>query len=70
MACSLDGGREKCVEVIGGKRPLGRPRHSWVDNIKTNLLKIGWSAVDWIDLALDRVKWRALVNEAINLRVP
>jgi hypothetical protein len=45
-----------------GKRPLGRPRLRWVDNIKMGLLEIGWSGVDWIGLAQDRDKWRALVN--------
>jgi hypothetical protein len=46
-----------------GKRPLGRPRHRWVDdNIKMDLLEVGWGGVDWIDLAQDRGKWRALAN--------
>jgi hypothetical protein len=53
-----------------GKRPLGRPRHRWVDNIKMDLSQIGRSAVDWIDLAQDRDKWRALVNPVVNLRIP
>jgi hypothetical protein len=53
-----------------GKRPLGRPRRRWIDNIKTDLLKIGVSAVDWISLAQDRYRWRALVNSVMNLRVP
>jgi hypothetical protein len=53
-----------------GKRPLGRPRHRWVDNIKMDLLEIGWGGVDWIGLAEDRDKWRALVNVVINLKVP
>jgi hypothetical protein len=53
-----------------GKRPLGRPRRSWVDNIKMELLEIGWGGVDWIGLAQDRDRWRALVNEVINLRLP
>jgi hypothetical protein len=53
-----------------GKRPLGRPRRKWVDNIKIDLLEIGWSGVDWIGLAQDRDKWRALVNAVMNLRVP
>jgi hypothetical protein len=52
-----------------GKRPLGRPRRRWVDNIKMDLLEIGWGGVDWIGLAQDRDKWRALVNVVINLRV-
>jgi hypothetical protein len=45
-----------------GKRPLGRPRRRWVDNIKMDLLETGWGGVDWIGLAQDRDKWRALVN--------
>jgi hypothetical protein len=51
-----------------GKRPLGRPRCRWIDNIKMDLLEIGWGGVDWIALAQDRDKWRVLVN-AMNLRV-
>jgi hypothetical protein len=53
-----------------GKRPLGRLRHGWIDNIKMNLPEIGLSVVDWIGLAQDRYKWRALVNLAMNLHVP
>jgi hypothetical protein len=53
-----------------GKRPLGRPRRRWVDNIKMNLREIGWHGVDWIELAQDRDQWRALVNTVMNLRVP
>jgi hypothetical protein len=53
-----------------GKRPVGIPRRRWMDNIKMNLLKIGWGVVDWIGLAEDRNRWRALVNEVLNLRVP
>jgi hypothetical protein len=52
------------------KRPLGRPRQSWVDNIKMDLRKIGWDGMDCIDLAEDRDQWRALVNTVISLRVP
>jgi hypothetical protein len=53
-----------------GKRPLGRPRRSWVDNIRTDLLEIGWGGVDWIGLSQDRDKWRAFVNAVMNVRVP
>jgi hypothetical protein len=45
-----------------GKRPLGRPRRRWVDNIKMDLREIGWIGMNWIDLARDRDRWRALVN--------
>jgi hypothetical protein len=54
----------------GGKRPLGRPRRRWVNNIKMDLREIGWDGVDWIDLTQDRDRWRALVNTVLNLRVP
>jgi hypothetical protein len=53
-----------------GKRPLGRPRCRWADNIKIDLLEIGWGGVDWIGLAQDRDKRTALVNAVMNLRVP
>jgi hypothetical protein len=54
-----------------GKRPLGRPRrHRWVDNILMDLGAVGWGDVDWIGLAQDRNRWRALVNSILNLRVP
>jgi hypothetical protein len=54
-----------------GKRPLGRPRRRWVDNIRMDLGEVGWSdVVDWIGLAKDRNRWRALVNSVLNLRVP
>jgi hypothetical protein len=52
-----------------GKRPLGRPRCMWIDNIKMELLEIRLSVVDWIGLAQDRYRWRALVNSVVNLRV-
>jgi hypothetical protein len=53
-----------------GKRPLGRPRHRWVDNIRMDLGDVGWGGVDWISLAQDRNRWRALVNSVLNLLVP
>jgi hypothetical protein len=53
-----------------GKRPLGRPRRRWMNNIKMDLLKIGLNVVDWIDLAQDRYRWTALENSVMNLRVP
>jgi hypothetical protein len=52
-----------------GKRPLGRPRRIWVDNIKMDLGETGWDGVDWIELAQDRDHWRALVNTIMNLWV-
>jgi hypothetical protein len=53
-----------------GKRPLGRPRRRWIDNIKMDLSEKGLIVVDWIGLAQDRYRWRALVNAVMNLRVP
>jgi hypothetical protein len=53
-----------------GRRPLGRPRRRWVDNIKMDLREIGWVGVDWVVLAQDRDHWRALVNTEMKLRVP
>jgi len=53
-----------------GKRPLGRPRHRWEDYIKMDLQEVGCRSMDWIELAQDRNRWRALVNAVMNLRVP
>jgi hypothetical protein len=53
-----------------GKRPLGRPRHRWEDEIRMDLREIGLGDVDWIRLAQDRYRWRAVVSAVINLRVP
>jgi hypothetical protein len=52
------------------RKPLGRPRRRWVDNIKMDLREIGWDGVDWIDMAQDGDQWRALANTVLNLRVP
>jgi hypothetical protein len=52
-----------------GKRPMGRPRHTWMDNIKMDLREIGWDGGDWIDLAQNRDQCRALVNTVVNFRV-
>jgi hypothetical protein len=53
-----------------GKRPLGRPRHRWVDNIRVDLEEVGWSDVDWSSSGYDRNRWRALVNSVLSLWVP
>ena len=53
-----------------GKRPLGRPRLRWVDNIRMDLQKVGCGYMDWIGLAQDRDRWRTLVSAVMNLRVP
>jgi hypothetical protein len=57
------------VGIPDRKIPLGRPVRRWMDNIKMNPREIGWGDMDWIDLALERDQWRALVNTIINLRV-
>jgi hypothetical protein len=65
--------RKACRLLMGkpeGKRPLGRPRRRWLDNIKIDLGELGWGDVDWIGLAKDRNRWRAVVNSELNLRVP
>jgi hypothetical protein len=58
------------VGLLEGKRPLGRPRPRWEDNIRMDVREIGWGGMDWIYLALDRDQWRDLVNTVMNLRVP
>jgi hypothetical protein len=74
MACSKNWGEEECNRRLLGKaevkRPLGRPRHRRVNNIKMNLREIGWDGMDWTDLAQDRDQWRALVNTVMNPLVP
>jgi hypothetical protein len=55
------------VEKAERKRPLGRSKHRWVDNIETNLAEMGWDGMVWIDLAEDRDQWIALVNAVMNL---
>jgi len=53
-----------------GRRPLGRPRHRWEDNIRMDLREVGCGFVDWMELAQDRDRWHALVSAVMNLRVP
>jgi hypothetical protein len=53
-----------------GRRPLGRPRRRCLNNIRMDLVEVGWGDVDWIGLAQDRDRWRALVNSVLNLQVP
>jgi hypothetical protein len=53
-----------------GRRPLETPKRRWEDNIKMDLREVGWGGMDWINLAQDRDRWRALVNAVMNLRVP
>jgi hypothetical protein len=52
------------------RRPLGRPRRRWEDNIKMDLQEMGWGGMDWIDMAQDRDRWRDFVSAVMNLRVP
>jgi len=65
--------REVCrvlLEKPEGRRPLGRPRHRWVDNIMMDLQEVGCGYMDWIGLAQDRDRWRRLASAVMNLRVP
>jgi hypothetical protein len=65
--------RNACKLLVGkpeGRRPLGIPRRRWLDNIRMDLVEVGWGDADWICLAQDKDRWRALVNSVLNLRVP
>jgi hypothetical protein len=68
------GREEACTEFwwvnLRGKRPLGRPRRRWDDNIKVDLQEVGFGGMDWIELAQDRERWRAFVNSVMDLWVP
>jgi hypothetical protein len=72
--CGTHGGGVRCYRVLvgrpEGKRPLGRRRRRWEDNIKLDLREIRIDGANWIRLAQDTVQWRAFVNAAMNLRVP
>jgi hypothetical protein len=72
--CGTNGEKRNVCRLLVGKqevkRPLGRPRRRWIDNIKMDLLEIGVNVVDWIGLAQHRYRWRAVVNSVMNLRVP
>jgi hypothetical protein len=70
LAKSLRGAYNILVRRPEGRRPLGRPRRRWEDNIKMDLREIGFGDVDWIHWDQDRDRWRALVNTVMNLRVP
>jgi hypothetical protein len=71
--CSTNGKKRNAYRLLvgkpEGKRPLGRPRRRWVDNIKMDLGEVGWGDVNWIGLAQDRNRWRAVVNSVLNLLV-
>jgi hypothetical protein len=73
-ACRTNGWERSAYRLLvgkpEGKRQLLRPRCRWVDNIRVDVGEVGWGNVDWIDLAQDRNRWRALVNSVLNLRVP
>jgi hypothetical protein len=73
-ACSTNGVKRNAYRFLVGKperrRLLGRPRHRWLDNIRMDLVEVGWVDIDWTGLAQDRDRWRALVNSVLNLRVP
>jgi hypothetical protein len=73
-ACSTNGGKRHAYRILVGKaerkRPVGRPRRRWVNNIKMDIREVGLVGMDWIDLAQDSDRWGAYVNALMNLRVP
>jgi hypothetical protein len=67
------GEKRNAYKLVGKpeeRRPLGRPRRRLLDNIRMDLVEVGWGDVDWIGLAQNRGRWKALVNSILNLRVP
>jgi hypothetical protein len=72
--CSTNGGKRNAYRLLVGKpegrRPLERARRRWLDYIRIDLLEVGWGDVDWIGLAQDRDRRRALVNSVLNVQVP
>jgi hypothetical protein len=72
-ACSTNGAKRNVYRILVGKPeegPLGRSRRRWVDNIKIDLREMRWDGMDWIHVAQDRDRWRALVNAVMNFQVP
>jgi hypothetical protein len=73
-ACSTNGEKRYSYRFLVGKaegrRPLGRSRRKWLDNVRMDLVEVEGGDVDWIGLAQDRDRWRTLVNSVLNLRVP
>jgi hypothetical protein len=73
-ACSTSGEKRNAYRLLAekpeGRRPLGRPRRTWLDNIRMDLVEEGWGDVDYNGLAKDKDRWRALMNSVLNLRVP
>jgi hypothetical protein len=74
ISCSQNGERYECFQNLNGKpttkRPLGRPRPRWEGNIRMDLKEMGFNTRNWVDSAQDRDYWRAVMNAALNLRVP
>jgi hypothetical protein len=73
-ACGMNGEKRNAYRLLVGKperkRPLGRPRRRWLNNIRMDFVEVGWSDVDWIGLAQDKDRWGVLVNSILNLWVP
>ena len=74
VACSTYGGEDRCIQILvgkpEGKRPLGRPRRRWENNIKMDLHDVGCGGMNWIELTQDRDRWRERVNAVMNFWVP